>query len=168
MVKLSDGNIYLQDGDFGREYFLGSTDDVILDSLQQIIIKGVKGVRDHEKRIRNFISMESFFWIQKDFAETYPPLDVFSLSRPPERLNGGRLLWRKVSVTPESLNEGFYFDSALKFLSLEGKSCTLDAMLGYPIGIANRDVGWVTPQHPEETENGVLLQYFISLSANMN
>jgi len=168
LVKLSDSNIYLQDGDFGREYFLGSTDDVILDSLQQIITKGIKGVRDHEKLIRNFISMESLFSIQKNFAETYPPLDVISLSRPPERLNGGRLLWEKVSVTPESLNQGFGFDSALKFLSLEGKSCTLDAMLGYPIGIANRDVGWVTPQNPEETENGVLLQYFISLYANIN
>ena len=163
LVQLSDNRYFLQDGDFGREYFLGSTNDEISSSLQRLTTEGTTKVREHEKLIRNFISHESFFMNQKDFAESYPPLDSIALLRPPERLSQGKLLWRNVSVTPEILSEGFFADSAMKFLSSEGESLKIDAMIRYPLGIADRAVGWVDAQNPEETQNKVLLKLFTNL-----
>ncbi len=129
---------------------------------------GTTEIREHEKLIRNFISNESFFRNQRDFAETYPSLDSVALSKPPERLSQGKLLWRNVSVTPEKLNEGFYSDSAMKFLSSEGESLKIDAMIKYTLGISDRAVGWVTAQDPEETVNKVLLKLFTNLRSPEN
>ena len=162
-MQLSNNDFYLQDGDFGTEHYLGSTDDQMSNSLHQITTMGTKEVAEHEKLVRSMISNESLIRNQKDVASTFPPLGSVAASNPPEKLGDGRLLWRNVSVTPQILNQVSTFDSAMNFLHLEGESCTLNAMMLYPLGISSRSVGYVTAQDPGESLNKSLLKIFAKL-----
>jgi hypothetical protein len=163
LVQLSNNCFYIQDGDFGTEHHLGSTDDQISNSLHQITTMETMEVTEYEKLVRSMISNESLIRNQKDVASTFPPVGSVAVSHPPEKLGDGRLLWRNVSVTPKTLNQVSTFDSVMNFLRSEGESCTINAMMLYPLGISSRSFGYVTAQDSGESLNKSLLKIFAKL-----
>jgi len=166
LVKLSNGNFYLSDADFGAEFFLGSTDRQIKKSLQKITTQSEGVVHEHEILTRNFIGDLAHFSDTSNNNNYFPPIKDFISLKEGVHLEDNRILFKGIKNGPDSWKSGYQYESAIKFLISEGRMANLNALIGYPMGISSRKFGWIDNLNCESSEAKFLWDLFITFDSS--